>query len=223
MLNENERAFAEAYLDFYPKLGEDEKAKLWQAMTKARFPKGVSVRSRDSECLGVLLVHSGSLRAYIQSDDGREVTLYRLGPGEVCILSASCVLNSLDFEVSIDSDRDTEVFKIAIGAFNELMAANVWVENFSYKSAVARFADVMWAVEQVLFMRFDKRLAIFLLDESAKTGTVDSTHEEIAKYVGSAREVVSRMLKTFESQGLVELSRGSIRILNRDTLKKLLM
>lgn len=223
MLNENERAFAEAYLDFYPKLGEDEKAKLWQAMTKARFPKGFSVRSRDSECLGVLLVHSGSLRAYIQSDDGREVTLYRLGPGEVCILSASCVLNSLDFEVSIDSDRDTEVFKIAIGAFNELMAANVWVENFSYKSAVARFADVMWAVEQVLFMRFDKRLAIFLLDESAKTGTVDSTHEEIAKYVGSAREVVSRMLKTFESQGLVELSRGSIRILNRDALKKLVM
>lgn len=223
MLDDEERAFAERYLDFYPKLSGAERDRLWRSATKARFPKGGSVRSREAECLGVLLVHTGSLRAYIQSDDGREVTLYRLGPGEVCVLSASCVLNSLDFDVLIECDRDAEVFKFALGAFNELMAENVWVENFSYKSAVARFGDVMWAVEQILFMRFDARLAIYLLDESSKTGAVEATHEEIAKYVGSAREVVSRMLKSFETQGLVALSRGSIRVTDRDALKKLVM
>jgi len=224
MLEQNELSFVRSHLDFYEKLSAADAQSLERAVSKIRFPKGVSVRGRDSECLGVLLVRSGSLRAYIQGEDGREVTLYRLGPGEVCILSASCILNSLNFDVLIDSDEDSEAFKINLGVFESLMKRNVWVENFSYKSAVERFSDVMWAVEQVLFMRFDARLAIFLLDESAKSelGSIPATHEQIAKYVGSAREVVSRMLKHFESQGLVELSRGSIHVKDRDGLKKLL-
>ena len=223
MLTESELAFVRDHLDFYEKLNETEKQNLVRAITKAQFKKGVSVRSKDSECLGVLLVRGGSLRSYIQGEDGREVTLYRLGPGELCILSASCILNSLSFDVSIDSDKDTEVFKINLGVFDDLVKHNVWVENFSYKSAVERFSDVMWAMEQVLFMRFDKRLSIFLLDESAagKSDEVTATHEEIAKYVGSAREVVSRMLKNFETQGIVKLSRGSILITDRAKLKQL--
>ena len=127
----------------------------------------------------------------------------------------------MNFDISIDSDQDSEVYKINLGVFDELMKTNVWVENFSYKSAVERFSDVMWAIEQVLFMRFDKRLAIFLLDESSKTGEVAETHEAIAKYIGSAREVVSRMLKNFQTQGIVDLARGSIRIKDREALKKL--
>lgn len=224
MLHESELAFVRSHLDFYGKLNEAERKTLDGAISKSQFRKGESLRSKDSECLGVLLVKTGSLRVYIQSDDGREVTLYRLEPGELCILSASCILNSLTFDVSIDSDRDTEVFRINLGVFDELMKHNVWVENFSYKSAVERFSDVMWAIEQVLFMRFDKRLAIFLLDESAKNKSdeITATHEAIAKYVGSAREVVSRMLKNFEKQGLVELSRGSIRIADKEKLKKLI-
>jgi cAMP-binding proteins - catabolite gene activator and regulatory subunit of cAMP-dependent protein kinases len=224
MLTEVELSFVREHLDFYGKLNDTEKENLDRAVSRIQFRKGASLRSKESECLGVLLVHTGALRAYIQSEDGREVTLYRLGPGELCILSASCILNSLTFDVSIDSDKDTEVFKINLGVFDELMKRNVWVENFSYKSAVERFSDVMWAMEQVLFMRFDKRLAIFLLDESArnKSDEVIVTHEEIAKYVGSAREVVSRMLKNFEAQGIVRLSRGSILIADRLKLKQLL-
>lgn len=223
MLTEIELSFVREHLDFYEKLNETEKKNLDRAVSKAQFKKGVSLRSKDSECLGVLLVLLGSLRAYIQGEDGREVTLYRLGPGELCILSASCVLNSLSFDVSIDSDKDTEVFKINLGVFDDLVKHNVWVENFSYKSAVERFSDVMWAMEQVLFMRFDKRLSIFLLDESAanKSDELTATHEEIAKYVGSAREVVSRMLKNFETQGIVKLSRGSILITDKTKLKQL--
>jgi CRP/FNR family transcriptional regulator len=170
-----------------------------------------------------LIVRTGELRAYIQGEDGREVTLYRLGPGEVCVLSASCVLNSIDFDVLISASMDSEVLRVGIGVFEGVMSHNVWVENFAYKSAMERFSDVMWAVEQILFMRFDKRLAVYLLDASRADaeGFVRSTHEEIALNVGSAREVVSRMLKHFETQGWVALSRGAVRVLDRTALKAL--
>lgn len=224
MLDETQLAFARSHLDFFDKLTDEDRVKLERAITVTRFNKGASLRSKDSECLGVILVHSGELRTYIQSEDGREVTLYRLGPGELCILSASCILNSITFDVSIAASQDTEAFRINLGVFDEIMKRNVWVENFAYKSAIERFSDVMWAIEQVLFMRFDKRLAIFLLDESTPSdkGEIRATHDEIAKNIGSAREVVSRMLKSFESQGLVELGRGAIRVKDRERLKQFL-
>ncbi len=222
-LDSGDLDFARECFGFYDKLSQSEISTLERAITRLRFPKGATLRSRDADCLGVLLVREGVLRAYIASDDGREVTLYRLGAGEVCILSASCVLNNINFDVSIEADSDVDVLKIGLGAFDSLVKNNVWVENFSYKNAIERFGDVMWAVEQVMFMRFDKRLAIFLLDESGRSidGEIRATHEQIAKYVGSAREVVSRMLKSFESQGLLEVARGSIKVRDRDGLRKL--
>ena len=223
MLGESDLEFIRSKLDFYPKLNDAERSSLEKAIVKMQYKKGSTLRSKDTECLGFLLVRSGELRTYIRSEDGREITLYRVGPGEACVLSASCVLNSISFDVSIDAAVDTEVYRIGLGAFERLVRENVWVENFSYRNAVERFSDVMWAIEQVLFMRFDKRLAIFLLDESTKSETAEirATHDEIAKYVGSAREVVSRMLKSFETQGMVALARGSIRITDREKLKKL--
>jgi CRP/FNR family transcriptional regulator len=224
MLDESDLSFVRERLDFYAKLEPADRAALDRSVAKLRFKKGESLRSKDSECLGVLLVRAGELRAFIRSDDGREVTLYRIGPGEVCVLSASCLLNSITFDVAIEAKEETEVFRLGMGTFGEIVKRNVWAENFSYKNAVERFSDVMWAIEQVLFMRFDKRLAIFLLDESASRegGTIKATHDEIAKYVGSAREVVSRMLKSFEEQGLVSLGRGETRVIDRAGLKRLL-
>jgi CRP/FNR family transcriptional regulator len=223
MVGEEDLSFVRSHLDFWDRLTEAEREKLSRAVSKSSFAKGTSLRSSDSECLGVLVVRSGELRTFIRSEDGREVTLYRLGPGEVCVLSASCVLNSITFDVSIDATKDAEVYRIAIAAFNEIITSNVWAENFSLKNALERFSDVMWAIEQILFMRFDARLAIFLLDEAAKSpeGEIRATHDEIARYVGSAREVVSRMLKSFETEGIVETARGSIRVIDRSALKKL--
>ncbi|MDF2840805.1 MAG: transcriptional regulator, Crp/Fnr family [Clostridia bacterium] len=157
------------------------------------------------------------------SEDGREITLYRLSPSDICILSASCVLNSITFDVHIDAEVDTEAYLINIGAFSKLSKQNVYVENFAYRNTIERFSDVMWAMEQILFMSFDKRLAIFLLDEITKTNSTELhiTQEQIAKYIGSAREVVSRMLKVFQSQGILEQSRGSIHVLDKNKLKEL--
>ncbi|OYP10749.1 hypothetical protein CG709_09130 [Lachnotalea glycerini] len=165
------------------KLNNDEKNIIKSNATKVFYSKGSKLYSPTSECLGVLLVRSGELRVYILSEDGRDITLYRISAGDTCVLSASCILNSITFDVEIDAEMDTDAYLINIGAFSKLKNQNVYVENFAYKNAIERFSDVMWSMEQILFMRFDKRLAIFLLDELAKTNSssINITQEQIAK------------------------------------------
>lgn len=224
MIEKEESKFISSHLDFWDKLSASELNELENNITRVLFKKGVNIYSKDNECIGVLLIKSGGFRVYILSEDGREITLYRLSPGDTCILSASCILNSITFDVHIDAEADTEAYLINIGTFSKLSKQNVYVENFAYKNAVERFSDVMWAMEQILFMSFDKRLAIFLLDEIVKNNSTELhiTHEQIAKYIGSAREVVSRMLKVFQSQGILEQSRGVIRVLDKSKLRKLI-
>jgi CRP/FNR family transcriptional regulator len=223
MIKKDELKFISSHLDFWDKLSASEINLLESNITKVSYHKGVNIHSTDSECIGVLLIKSGGFRVYILSEDGREITLYRLSPSDICILSASCVLNSITFDVHIDAEVDTEAYLINIGAFSKLSKQNVYVENFAYRNTIERFSDVMWAMEQILFMSFDKRLAIFLLDEITKTNSTELhiTQEQIAKYIGSAREVVSRMLKVFQSQGILEQSRGSIHVLDKNKLKEL--
>lgn len=212
-----------ANLPFWNKLSKAE-AELLLSGTKSIFYKqGDNIHSPSNECIGVLLVRLGELRTYILSESGKEVTLFRLREGEICILSASCLLSNITFDVFIDAQKDTEVLLISSAVFAQLQSKNVYVENFALHLAADRFSDVMWAMEQILFMSFDARLAVFLLDETSKTGedNLTLTHEQIAKYIGSAREVVSRMLKHFEGEGTVELHRGGLKITDRSMLQKL--
>lgn len=199
--------------------GEQEILSLYSSIVQ--YPKGASIHRSDERCAGLLLVRSGQIRVYILSEDGREVTLYRLFQGDTCVLSAGCVLDEVAFDVMIDAVEDTEAILIPIGIFHQLMEANVYVELYSYKLATERFSDVMWSVQQILFMGVDRRLAIFLWDEMVKNGkdTVSYTHDQVARYIGSAREVVSRMLRYFSQEGIVSQSRGSIRILDREKLR----
>lgn len=224
MISKDELSYVKSHLDFWDKLSESEINLLQSNIVSVSYKKGFNLHSADSECLGVLLIKTGGLRIYILSEDGREITLYRLSPGDVCVLSASCILNSITFDVHIDADIDTDAYLINIGTFSKLSSQNVYVENFAYKNTVERFSDVMWALEQILFMSFDKRLAIFLFDEITKTNSnkLQITQEQIAKYIGSAREVVSRMLKVFQTDGILEQSRGFIHILDKEKLKKLI-
>jgi CRP/FNR family transcriptional regulator len=224
MLNEYELKEITADLSFWDKLSSREMELFKNNIQKVKYSKGENLHSTDNECLGLLMVLSGELRVYILSEDGREVTLYRLSEGDACVLSASCILHNITFDVFIDAECDTEVLLLNISAFSQLTQGNVYVENFALRNTVDRFSDVMWAIEQILFTSFDKRLATFLLDESSKNKSSDIklTHDQIAKYMGSAREVVSRMLKNFESLGIVKLSRGLIHIVDKDGLKKML-
>jgi len=223
MLDKNELTYIRSRFDFWDKLTDMQKRMLENNIVKAIYTDGYNLYSSDNECLGVILLKRGGLRVYILSEDGREVTLYRLSPGDVCILSASCILKNITFDVHIDVEGDTEVYILNIDVFSKLCQDNVYVENFAYRNAIDRFSDVMWAMERILFMSFDKRLAIFLLDEMAKSNSsvLNITQEQIAKYIGSAREVVSRMLKIFQADGILEQSRGVIRILDKEKLRQL--
>ncbi len=211
-------------LPFWEKLSSDEKNFLIENTGAVSYKKNSVIHTAEFECLGMLFVTEGSLRVYMLSEQGREITLYRLSAGELCILSAACVLQMITFDVCIDANSDCRVLQVGSAPFSQLMQQNLYVENFAYKLATERFSDVMWAMQQILFLSFDQRLATFLLEESAALGsdTLTLTHEEAARLLGSAREVVSRMLKYFSSEGWIQLSRGKITITDRKKLEALL-
>jgi len=211
-------------LPFWERLAASQRSLLTDNTMEIRYFKGMIVSSTENECIGVLTIIEGGLRVLMRSPDGREITLYRLKPGDVCILSASCLLHNITFDVTIEAEEDTLSLRTGIAAWQHLQNESLYVENFSLRLAVSRFSDVMWAMEQLLFSRLDRRIAAFLFDESTKTGSdcVNLTHERIASYVGSAREAVSRMLKQFEAEGFVALQRGGVAIINRESLRKLL-
>lgn len=125
--------------------------------------------------------------------------------------------------MQVDSEKDSEIILVRLNEIDKVYK-NIYVENFLLNEAIVRFSDVMWTMGQILFAKFDERLAIFLLDESSrnKDNVIVSTHEEIAKHLGSAREVVSKMLKYFSSEGLVKLSRGKVHIVDKSGLRSLI-
>lgn len=221
----SETSFASIYQKIFPfweTVSDTDKDYLCQNSYLFTYPKGKNIHN-GSECSGVILVRSGSLRLYIMSDEGKDITLYRLHKGDLCMLSASCVLDAITFDVFVDAEEDSECCVISGPAFAAVSKRNVDIKIFALETAVSRFSDVMWVMQQILFMRMDQRLAIFLSDESARTGSdnLTLTHGQIAKYMGSAREVVSRMLKYFASEGIVELSRGGVTILDKKRLRQL--
>ncbi|MCC0671958.1 Crp/Fnr family transcriptional regulator [Clostridioides sp. ES-S-0145-01] len=223
MLSQNDIDILTQSLSFWDKLTDSQKSLLISSTNISHFKKGNSIHCGDSDCIGILIIKSGTIRTYILSDEGREVTLFRLDNGDVCILSASCILNTITFDVYVDAETDCDIIQISSSVFSKLSTENIHAELFSYKLATERFSDVMWAMQQILFMSFDKRLASFLVDEITKNNntTINMTHEQIAKYMGSAREVVSRMLKYFAREGLVSLSRGGVKVLDKDRLRSL--
>ncbi len=224
-MNENKKELTSLFertFPFWGKLSDVDRETMCRTAHQVHFKKGINIHD-GNECTGVILVKTGSLRLYILSEDGKEITLYRIFPGEMCMLSASCVLETITFDVFVDSEENSDCVVIGGCIFEDLSRRMSEVKIFALETALSRFSDVMWVMQQILFMSLDKRLAIFLIDESSKRGsdTITLTHEQIAKYMGSAREVVSRMLKYFSSEGLVEVSRGGIKLLDKKRIREL--
>lgn len=221
MITQNDVEILSKTLTFWDKLSTTQKDLIVSNANTFHYKKGNSLHGGENDCIGVLIIKNGTLRTYILSDEGREVTLYRLESGDICILSASCILQSITFDVHVDAETDCDIIQINSNIFSKLTSENIYAENFTYQLTTERFSDVMWAMQQILFTSFDKRLATFLIDEASKTSsdTIKMTHEQIAKYMGSAREVVSRMLKYFVNEGCVSLSRGGIQIIDKKKLR----
>lgn len=191
--------------------------------SKRTVQKGTVLHSGSLDCTGLILVECGQLRAYILSDEGREITLYRLLDRDICLFSASCIMRSIQFEVMITAERETTLWVIPSEVYKSAMEQSAPLANFTNEVMAGRFSDVMWLLEQILWKRFDQRLAGFLLEESALEGTneLKITHEAIGSHMGNPREVVTRMLRYFQSEGMVRLSRGEITIIDEDALRKL--
>ena len=187
-----EHAYKEIF-PFWDRIPEADREYICQNSYTVTYPKGKNIHD-GSECSGVIIVRSGSIRLYMMSDEGKEITLYRLHSGDMCMLSASCVLEAITFEVFLDVEEDSECYVISGPAFAAVAKRNPDIKIFALETAVGRFSDVMWVMQQILFMSMDKRLAIFLSDESSRTGsdTIRLTHGQIALYMGSAREEIGR-------------------------------
>lgn len=166
------------------------------------------------DCIGLLLIQSGQLRAYILSEEGREVTIYRLFEMDICLFSASCIMPSIQFEVIIEAEKDTDLWIIPAWVYKQLLEESAPLANYTNEIMASRFSEVMWLIEQIMWKSLDKRLAAFLLDEASLEGTnqLRLTHEIIGNHLGTAREVITRMLRYFQSEGIVKLTRGSVEI-----------
>lgn len=211
---------------FFPgvwdKLTDAQRRALESAASPRRLEAGEQI-SGAGECVGLLAVRSGRLRAYMISDTGREITLYRLFERDICLFSASCVMRGLQFDVSIEAEQPSEVLVVSPEVYKRVMEESAPLANYTNELMASRFSEVMWLVEQILWKSFDRRLAAFLLEESAleSSDELRITHERIAAHLGTAREVVTRMLRYFQSEGLVSLSRGTVRIADRQGLEAL--
>lgn len=205
-------------LPFFGELTDAQRTRLLAGSSFTTYPAGVHIYGGEMECAGVLLVLSGTLRVYLLSDQGRDITLYRVGAGDTCLLSATCVLRYITFAAHVDALDTVETVQISAATFSALQAENIYVENYALRLSARRFSEVMWTMQQVLFLGVDVRIARYLLRQD---DLLRQTHEEIARDTGTAREVVSRMLRRFSDEGLVQLQRGSVRILDRAGLKAL--
>lgn len=215
--------FYQEGLKFWKDLSEEQRTLLQQSMIKKSFNKGESMRSGSQNCSGLFLLESGQIRAYIISESGKEITLYRLFDRDICIFSASCIMKNISFDIFIETEKETTAYLIPTQVFDKLSKEAIAVQVFANELMASRFSEVMWIMEQALFMTLDKRLAIFLLEQSniEETDNIEITHEKIANNLGSAREVVTRMLKYFQNEGMVSLSRGTISIIDYNKLEQL--
>ena len=217
-------SFYEKYFPFWLALSEKDRTFLCNNTTEEHFDREQPLHD-NMGCSGLFIVQRGRLRVYMLSEDGKEITLYRLGPGDMCMLSASCVLQSITFDVYVAAEMPTDCYRIGAAAFGSVSDRVLEVKNYALEIAVQRFSDVMWIMQQIVFMSMDRRLAIFLLDECVinNTDSVRMTHEQIARHLGTAREVITRMLKHLAADGIIEVTRKGIKILDKKKLRDVAM
>ncbi len=208
--------------EFWEHLTDTDKEKINLNSSIKKYPKGSLIFDSGSECLGFVHLIKGSIRTYMMSDEGREVTLYRQGSGDCCVLAASCVIKEISFDCYITAEEDTELLILNPPASSSLKADNVYFRCFIYELAAKRFSEAMKTMDNLLFLKLEGRLASFLVGEYERTGISElrMTHEQVAQYINSAREVVARTLKRFSQDGLVEIKRGVIKLLDIEGLKQ---
>lgn len=211
------------YFPIWNKLTADEQEAMLRTVFKRKITKGTRLHDASTDCTGLFLIKRGQLRAYILSPDGHEVTIYRLFDRDICLFSASCMMRSIQFDITIEAEKDTEAWVIPVNVYTALLESSLPVSNYTTELMAARLSEAMWLIEQIMWRSLDKRVAEFLLNEMSieNSDTLKITHEAIANHLGSHREVITRMLKYFQNEGMVLISRGTVTITNFEKLEAL--
>lgn len=211
----------ENHFPIWDQLQPHQKRLLLDSLTYHAVKKGTILRGGGTDCAGLVLIRSGQLRALVYSEEGREITIYRLFDGDLCLLCAPCVIRSIRFDVTIQAEKDTEFWRIPSNVYQTLMAQSTAVSNYTNELMASRFTEVMSRMEQFMWKSMDKRVAAFLLQEASieETHELRITHETIANHLGSHREVITRMLRDFQGAGMVKLSRGLVTIVDKEKLE----
>ncbi len=219
-----ENIFAQNF-SFWNVLEQRDKDLLLKYTRREECVKGQNIHGLKRQCTGVLFVESGCFRVYVLSDEGKEITLYNLQKGQFCMLTASCVLKSITFEVMVDATEDSRCLIVNPSVFSEISNRYLQVKNFILEIAIDKFDKVMWVMQQIMFRSMDKRLATFLVEQSKNTNSnkILMTNDKIAKYINSSREVVSRMFKHFKEDGIIEKIDNGIEIVDMEKLEDLLV
>ena len=223
MIQESDRSFLKTYLPFLVHLDEAGVRTVETSLVTAGFSEGEQVQNHHQECNGLVIVKEGQFRTFFETEDGKEITLYRLLAGDICVLSASCVLKNITFEVVMEAEKPGVLYFLPAMVLSSLSLKYAAVREFISDLVAERFSDVMWVMEQMVSKNMGQRVAAFLLEQAVLEGSDDleTTHETIAKNIGTAREVVSRVLKYLEEDGLLGLSRGHIRLQDRKKLSEM--
>ncbi|MCL6587400.1 MAG: Crp/Fnr family transcriptional regulator [Anoxybacillus sp.] len=188
--------------------------------TKVKLPKGTVVFREGDICEHVAFIVSGVIRVAKIGENGKEVNLYRVCRGESCVLTISSVLSRSPFPATAIVEEDAEAMIVPKDTFVTMMTTHTQLQTFVYDMMMNRFMAMMQMIEHIVFEKMDKRLIEFLLGwcEKNKTNVIEMTHEYIATELGTAREIVSRILKQLEREGYVQLARGKIKIVDKEKL-----
>ena len=156
---------------FWKHMSDAEKELLLSNIRALHYDEGAAIQSGEQQCLGTLFLLKGIMRVYLLSSQGKEATLYRLRAGDICTLSASCMLSAITFDVQIDAETDCELLLLPAPVFSRLMKSNIYLESFIYKLTAEHFSDVISGIERTFFLSLPQRISAFLLDEAAETGS----------------------------------------------------
>ncbi|MFQ5674789.1 MAG: Crp/Fnr family transcriptional regulator [bacterium] len=209
---------------FYTEANPGFQKELEQAASMAQLNAGDFYFLEGGTCTQIALLGKGSIRVYKQGESGRQITLYHVVSGETCILTASCLLSGMNYPASATAESDSTAVVFSAPTFRKWVAADEGIRQFVFETLAIRMANVMSLVEEIVFNRMDQRLAQYLqqrfANERRPLRIIQATHEQIASDLGTAREVISRLLKELERLGAIELTRGRISLGDNEILQR---
>lgn len=219
-----DKSYAVKQIPFYELLTDKQKKKVFNHSKIKEYGKGEIISGFLNHCIGPFLILAGEVRAIMDDENFREVTLFKLYKGDMALLSAACVLEHVAFDVKFVVEYDSHLLIIESCTIKEIMTENLAVKCNIFEGLIDRFSSCMVNMHDLLFTRYDRRFAAFLVERYIYTGETEFniTQEEIAKKTSSVREVAGRTIRQFAKDGLIEYGRGRIKILDIKKLKNLM-